>query len=159
MHTLRALPLGICSYDYRLDQGEGTDEVGRVRFRNWSRRADITVREERLEGVPTGFLASSCEVRGPEGVWARTRRVALFSRSVLLQLSGVEDPFVVRQRGWGGSEHQILLLGKEVGRIERQHAFTRRATVRYEEALPETVAILAFWVAASAWRRNAGAAH
>ncbi len=156
MTAIRARPKHWFSWGFDLD----LDGTAWVTFdMDWLReggRFTWASTEYRLsrEGVWSGdFLL----VAG-ERVLAHATKENPFVRRFAIDIDGRE--LVLQAAGWFTPRFELIERDTVVGRVVRDHFFTRACTVEFPQDLSVPVQVFLFWLVALMWRRaaNAGSA-
>jgi hypothetical protein len=157
MSAMRARPKHLFSWGFDLDL-DGTPLVGFDMA--WVReggRFTWAGREYRLarEGAWSGDFLLTAD----EQVLARATKDSPFVRRFAVHVDGRE--LALQAAAWFTSRFELIEGDTMVGRVVRDHLFTRACTVEFPPDLDVPVQVFLFWLVVLLWRRashNAAAA-
>jgi len=150
---LRCVPKGICSWDFRVEGEAG--RIGSTGLRSRKEQGSVELGGTTHEIVKHGMMSGRWSLTDGDGrERIAARKPSVFSHRVLLMHA--ETTYTLQKRGWMSRSFELLGEGEEpLLRIEPDHAFTRRATLRAEELVPMEMLLFAFWLVTLMWQREA----
>lgn len=147
---LTCLPKSICSWDYRvLGTASGPAEVT---FGVITKPGIITLGPECHAARKHGWCSGKWTLEHGGKVEVEARQPRLLLRHYELRGEGGEYSLQAKTAFRG--RYDLTSGGVLVGSIWPAHAFTKRAFIQCDPAVPELTQLFAFWLAALTWRET-----
>ncbi|MEZ0275300.1 MAG: hypothetical protein ACAH88_10380 [Roseimicrobium sp.] len=150
---LTCLPKSFFSYDYRvLGTSLGDAEV---QFGVCSKPGKICLGQDALAARMHSWFTGRWTLEKEGCVCVEARQPRLLRR--VFELNGEGGKFTLQAQSAFRCRYDLFSGEERVGSIWPAHAFTKRAYIDCDTAVPECTQLFAFWIAALNWRNTAHA--
>jgi hypothetical protein len=153
--TLNCLPQSLCSWDFRILGGPSGPAATAFKFLS----ADGTISLASLEYQVRrkGWLFGNWTLERDGQTFATGEKGMATFRS--FQIRWDAGYLVAKPRSFFTRGYDLWMNDAIVGTILPIHAFTRRAIIECDPAVPELIQLFAFWITARIWRTEARNRH
>ncbi|MEI2431149.1 hypothetical protein RDV84_13055 [Lysobacter yananisis] len=150
---LECTPHSVFSWNYSVSGLQlGTAELT---FEPLSDRGAIAIDEVRFDIRKQGWLDASWTLERDGNTVATAKRRGMLGRSFDLTHTGTV--LLLKPQTLLVRDYHLLLGDTVVGTIEPEHPLTRKARVKCDATVAETVQLFSFWLVAMIWRSTTDA--
>ena len=144
--TIRCLPMGLCSWNYRL---EGGGVRGSLDYATWTEQGTLRTGAESFRVKKHGALSGRWTLESSRG----TSFIAQKSISRHFEISTALGALVLEAESAFTRRFHLTLDGRVLAKYTPDHAFTRRATIEVAAEVDDELIAFTFWLVALCWRR------
>lgn len=152
---LECVPLGLCSWDYRVQGAAEGDAL--VRRATLTEQGTISLAGYTFDVRKHGWASGLWTLDYAGDEIARAKKGSILSSRFDLQADGVR--YRLCRASWAGRTYHLYDGRLLCASIEPKHPLTRRAILRLPAAPALPVVLFSFWLAVLIWRRQSQASN
>ncbi len=149
--VIRCLPMGVCSWNYRID---GLGRKVEIRFDWLSETGAILIKGNELRIKKHGMRSGKWTLEMDGNLLAAAKKRDVFTRTV--DIADESGSYVLQAVSALGRTFNLTLDEQIYAVLKPDHAMTRRASIEVRSSDVEfTTLVFAFWLVALMWKRAA----
>ncbi len=144
----RCLPIGLCSWDFRIMRDQTI--VACTRHDWMTEQGSIEIDARRLAVVKHGVMSGEWSINEGGETIATAVKPNPFTRR--FELTASQDSYELAAKAMS-RRFDLRQDGTTVASIAPDHPFTRRSSIQADDSMPIELTAFAFWLAVLCWKR------
>ena len=147
---LKLIPKSWLSWDFIVT--DGVSSIAEIDVSWWREKGVLTVRGSTYDVYREGLMSGAFILASSGSILARAEKPSAFRRSFELESGG--KFYILRAESAFRRKFVLMDGDREVGWLNPDGVFTRRATVDLPEGFPLPVKVFIIWLVVIMWKRE-----